>query len=333
MRFEIKKNFLSRRAFLLYLIAGLPLVLLSLFVVFEPPGNEQGSFSELGNEYAAIYGGLILRTLIFFGCAWVFMNLFRGEVIDRSLHYYFLAPVRREVLVVGKYLSGLIATIALFSITTVGSMFIYYFCLSPSESARFFFDGAGSVKCWLTLESLASRAWDTAQSFCCSDCFSFSSPSNRYKNSRSDALRDGSGLNFLLPHESAAGRKISVLGSLTLHPWVAHVPVPISKVRSHGYCSRRNKTKKKNRKKKKKQNNKKQKKKNRRRRVDFRPMPSLLFYIYRASAFSISRGASGNTPQEIVPQWRFSYGRRLNPKAMSYEMNSPQARKYPLIND
>jgi ABC-type transport system involved in multi-copper enzyme maturation permease subunit len=143
MRLEIKKNFLSRRAFLLYLIAGLPLVLLSLFAVFEPPGNEQGSFSELGNEYAAIYGGLILRTLIFFGCAWVFMNLFRGEVIDRSLHYYFLAPVRREVLVVGKYLSGLIATIALFSITTVGSMFIYYFCLSPSESARFFFDGAG----------------------------------------------------------------------------------------------------------------------------------------------------------------------------------------------
>ena len=143
MRLEIKKNFLSRRAFLLYLIAGLPLVLLSLFVVFEPPGNEQGSFSELGNEYAAIYGGLILRTLVFFGCAWVFMNLFRGEVIDRSLHYYFLAPVRREILVVGKYLSGLIATIALFSITTVGSMFIYYFCLSPSESARFFFDGAG----------------------------------------------------------------------------------------------------------------------------------------------------------------------------------------------
>ncbi len=143
MSLEIKKNFLSRRAFLLYLIAGLPLVLLSLFTLFEPPGDELENFSELGIEYAAIYGGLILRTLIFFGCAWVFMNLFRGEMVDRSLHYYFLAPVRREVLVVGKYLSGLTATIALFSITTVGSMFIYYFCLFPSESARFFFDGAG----------------------------------------------------------------------------------------------------------------------------------------------------------------------------------------------
>ncbi len=144
MRLEIKKNFLSRRAFLLYLMAGLPLVLLSALALFPPPTDELGTFSEMSQVYAAIYGGLILRTLIFFGCAWVFMNLFRGEVVDRSLHYYFLAPVRREVLVVGKYLSGLIATIVLFSITTVGSMFIYYFWLFPSESARFFFDGAGA---------------------------------------------------------------------------------------------------------------------------------------------------------------------------------------------
>jgi hypothetical protein len=144
MRLEIKKNFLSRRAFLLYLIAGLPLVLLSALALFPPPTDELGTFSEMSQVYAAIYGGLILRTLIFFGCAWVFMNLFRGEVVDRSLHYYFLAPVRREVLVVGKYLSGLIATIVLFSITTIGSMFIYYFWLFPSESARYFFDGAGA---------------------------------------------------------------------------------------------------------------------------------------------------------------------------------------------
>jgi len=144
MSLEIKKNFLSRRALLLYLMAGLPLVLLSALALFPPPTDELGSFSEMSQVYAAIYGGLILRTLIFFGCAWVFMNLFRGEVVDRSLHYYFLAPVRREVLVVGKYLSGLIATIVLFSITTVGSMFIYYFWLFPSESARFFFDGAGA---------------------------------------------------------------------------------------------------------------------------------------------------------------------------------------------
>jgi hypothetical protein len=144
LRLEIKKNFLGRRALLLYLIAVSPLVLLSMLALFPPPTDEFESFGELAQVYAGIYGGLILRTLVFFGCAWVFMNLFRGEVVDRSLHYYFLAPVRREVLLVGKYLSGLLATVVLFSITTVGSMLILYSWLFPAESARYFFGGAGA---------------------------------------------------------------------------------------------------------------------------------------------------------------------------------------------
>ncbi len=68
--------------------------------------------------FADLYDGMILRTVIFFGCAWIFMNLFRGEVVDRSLHYYFLSPVRREVLVAGKYISGLVTAIVLFVMIT-----------------------------------------------------------------------------------------------------------------------------------------------------------------------------------------------------------------------
>jgi hypothetical protein len=144
MRLEIKKNFLSRRALLLYLAAGFPLVLLSMLALFPPQTDEMQNFNQLTQVYAAVYGGLILRTLVFFGCAWVFMNLFRGEVVDRSLHYYFLSPVRREVLLVGKYLSGLVATILLFSITTVGTVLILFFGILPSEASRHFFDGAGA---------------------------------------------------------------------------------------------------------------------------------------------------------------------------------------------
>ena len=144
MGLEIRKNFLGRRALLLYLIAVSPLVLLSMLALFPPPTDEMENFGQLSTVFAAVYGGLILRTLVFFGCAWVFMNLFRGEVVDRSLHYYFLSPVRREVLLVGKYLSGLIAAITLFSITTVGSMLILYFWLFPSESSQYFFEGAGA---------------------------------------------------------------------------------------------------------------------------------------------------------------------------------------------
>lgn len=143
MRLELRKNFLSRRALLLYLLAGTPLVLLALLNVFPPPSNEFNDFTFLSMIYAGIYNGLILRTLIFFGCAWVFMNLFRGEVVDRSLHYYFMTPARREVLVVGKYLSGLVTTIIMFGVTTVGSMLLLYFVRFYSQSTRYFFDGPG----------------------------------------------------------------------------------------------------------------------------------------------------------------------------------------------
>jgi hypothetical protein len=144
LRLELGRNFLGRRALLLYVLAGLPLTVLAAVVVFLPSaGGETEDFSEMSVAYSVIYGGLILRTLLFFGCAWVFMNLFRGEVVDRSLHYYFLAPVRREVLVVGKYLSGLVATVTLFGISTLGSFALLYFGLFPSQSMDYFFDGPG----------------------------------------------------------------------------------------------------------------------------------------------------------------------------------------------
>jgi hypothetical protein len=144
MRLEIRKNFLSRRALLLYPVMALPLFLMAMLTVFTPDTDEMENFGMLGQVYAAVYGGLILRTLVFFGCAWIFMNLFRGEVVDRSLHYYFLSPVRREVLVAGKYLSGIIAAIVMFGITTVGSMLILYFGIFPSQSADYFVGGAGT---------------------------------------------------------------------------------------------------------------------------------------------------------------------------------------------
>ena len=50
-----------------------------------------------------------LRVVVFFSCALLFAKLFRGEILERSLHYSLLAPLDRAVLVAGKYLGGLIA--------------------------------------------------------------------------------------------------------------------------------------------------------------------------------------------------------------------------------
>ena len=140
-RLEIRKNFLGKRSILIYLLAFFPIFVVGMLALVFPPKTQ--SFANLNRIFAWFYGGLILRTVVFFGCAWIFMNLFRGELVDRSLHYYFLSPVRREVLVAGKYVSGLVTSIILFSTTTVVAMLLLYVPHFSAESSRFFFEGAG----------------------------------------------------------------------------------------------------------------------------------------------------------------------------------------------
>ncbi len=65
--------------------------------------------------FATIFRFYFLRLAVFFGCVGIFTNLFRGEMLDKSLHFYLLTPVRREILLAGKYLAGLLATIVIFT--------------------------------------------------------------------------------------------------------------------------------------------------------------------------------------------------------------------------
>lgn len=143
-RSDLQKNFLGRRAILIYLLALLPLFPLLVLALFSRQlGNDWKDLNNLSLIYSVLYNGLLLRTVVFFGCAWIFMNLFRGEIVDRSLHYYFLSAVRREVLVVGKYFSGLVTSIVLFTFTTVVALLLLYLPQSYSQSMRYFTEGHG----------------------------------------------------------------------------------------------------------------------------------------------------------------------------------------------
>ena len=71
-------------------------------------------FEEDRAIFAGIFQYFYLRLAIFFGCLGIFMYLFRGEMSNRTLHFWFLAPARREVLLVGKYAAGLIAASVIF---------------------------------------------------------------------------------------------------------------------------------------------------------------------------------------------------------------------------
>jgi hypothetical protein len=72
------------------------------------------NFEEDRAIFAGIFQFFYLRLAIFFGCLGMFMYLFRGEMANRTLHYWLLAPARREVLLAGKYAAGLIASAVIF---------------------------------------------------------------------------------------------------------------------------------------------------------------------------------------------------------------------------
>ena len=106
--------------------------------------------------FASIFQFFFLRLAVFFGCVGVFTNLFRGELLDRSLHYYLLTPLRREVLVVGKYAAGLIATSVIFVTSAALQMWTLSWHFDGAEVSEYL-NGAGwgHVVSYLGVTSLA----------------------------------------------------------------------------------------------------------------------------------------------------------------------------------
>jgi len=103
-------------------------------------GFNQGQDSIM---FAGVFQFFFLRLAIFFGCLGIFMNLFRGEVLDKSLHFYFLAPIRREVLMVGKFLAGLCATCVIFVASEMLQTLAFLWHLSPQAQNAYLHQNHG----------------------------------------------------------------------------------------------------------------------------------------------------------------------------------------------
>jgi hypothetical protein len=91
------------------------------------------NFEQDRTVYATFFQHFFLRLAIFFGCLGIFMNLFRGEMLDKTLHYWFLLPARREVLLAGKYVAGLLASVTIFG---VGAALAFLLMLWPQDAAQ-----------------------------------------------------------------------------------------------------------------------------------------------------------------------------------------------------
>ncbi len=118
---EWKKTFFSRRGWWVYLLAAAPIFLALMHTVFAARVHRVHPVAQDAKLFAVIYQVYFLRLGIFFGCVGVFSNLFRGEMLEKTLHYYFLTPLRRELLVAGKYFSGLLLALPLFVASTAAT--------------------------------------------------------------------------------------------------------------------------------------------------------------------------------------------------------------------
>ncbi|HLJ88206.1 MAG TPA: hypothetical protein VKZ53_15400 [Candidatus Angelobacter sp.] len=141
MGIEVRKNFLTRRSIWIYLVALGPLVLIGGhdFLDTRWDAEQMRRDTEI---LAGIFQLYYLRLGMFFGCMGLFTWLFRGEVVEKSLHYYFLAPVRRELLVLAKFLAGTVSATIIFGVAVFLSFVLLY--LPYGESGRaFVFSGPG----------------------------------------------------------------------------------------------------------------------------------------------------------------------------------------------
>ena len=139
-----------------FLVAGSVL----LFAGHSFERLRHGRVCDLGQDnliFATVFQFFFLRLAVFFGCVGVFMNLFRGEMLEKSLHYYLLTPVRREVLLAGKYLSGVVTTVVIFGTSAALSLAGLYWHIHPQVVRQYLLEGGGleHVAAYLGITALA----------------------------------------------------------------------------------------------------------------------------------------------------------------------------------
>lgn len=155
---ELRKRFLGKRSIPVYLLALIPLGLFGaralVMLIF---GGFDDTVAHDQVVYAVLFRTLILRFVVYFGCVAVFVPLFRGDILDRSLHYYLLAPMTRRTLTIAKYLSGLTAALILFNGVTFASWTLLYAAHGPAVLAAQLTSGHGLLElgAYLLVTSLA----------------------------------------------------------------------------------------------------------------------------------------------------------------------------------
>lgn len=143
---ELRKTFLRWRALPVAVVAFLPVLLLGLRLASVRFSDGR---SMPAAEMATVYGGVFqlffIRLVVFFVCFAVFTYLVRGEIAERSLHFYLLAPLKREVFLVGKFVAGFVAAASV-ALSSLGLQLLLAFANGEATAggAAYLFEGPGA---------------------------------------------------------------------------------------------------------------------------------------------------------------------------------------------
>lgn len=153
-RIEIRRNLLTRRAWWIYFLAFAPTVLIGIHTLFMP--HPHFAIADDTTALAGIEQFYYVRLGIFFGCLGIFSRLIRGEMIERSLHFYLLSPVRREVLLLAKFAAGAVSALALFGSASIANFALIYAAFGPAgQDYVFNGPGMGQLQAYLAVVVLA----------------------------------------------------------------------------------------------------------------------------------------------------------------------------------
>jgi ABC-type transport system involved in multi-copper enzyme maturation permease subunit len=154
VRIEVRRNLFSWKASWIYFLAFVPSVIILIHLLIDRHPAFQ--LADDTNILAGVVQFYYIRLGVFFGCLGIFSRLIRGEMVERSLHFYLLAPVRREVLLLAKFVAGSISAILLFGTAILADFALMYAAYGAAGQDYIFHGpGLGQLEAYLAIVVLA----------------------------------------------------------------------------------------------------------------------------------------------------------------------------------
>jgi ABC-type transport system involved in multi-copper enzyme maturation permease subunit len=154
VRIEVRRNLFSWKASWIYFLAYIPTFI--IFIHWLADTHIPSLMSDDSSVLANIVQLYYVRLGVFFGCLGIFSRLIRGEMIERSLHFYLLSPVRRELLLLCKFVAGSVSAVLLFGSAMIANFALMYVGFGAAGRDYIFNGpGLGQLEAYLAIIVLA----------------------------------------------------------------------------------------------------------------------------------------------------------------------------------